>query len=469
MGIGGTSGTVVETDSLLDGAKTSSFHFIIGLLCALIMLFDGYSIAVMGYIAPLIIADLHISKAALGSIISANLAGNMVGLLFSSALTLRIGPRRMAILSIGVFGAAEILAALSHNHLGLLIFRFISGAGCSTAMLCAVLLIGEFFPKRWRSSAVTYVYLGYTLGEMASGGATSFLVKQHHGWQSPMILGGSLALTLALFLIFVLPDSPEYLLNREKRPDKARAVISRVCGSPIPENTILAVKDKGAKSGSVGELLKGNRAAPTLLLWFAAAMTGMLAAFIHNWFTTILVVSGMSHAEAVSVTIIVTASGIAAGFTVGPLMDKVGPFVGLIGLMVGGAVAATALAFVTNRGAFATVTFIAFALGYCSSGIGKGWNAMGVFLYPISLRPTGLGWMIGLGRVGAIIGPMIVGFLVQSGLSPAMVFQSIAAPMLLAATAAYAARKLYKGSASPDGGRGETILDSNPAPKAEAP
>jgi AAHS family 4-hydroxybenzoate transporter-like MFS transporter len=435
-----TTNVTMEVDDVLNGAKVGSFHLFIAVLCAAIMFFDGYSAAVTGYIAPPIAADLHISRAALGPIISANLAGNILGLLFSSLTTHRIGQRRMSMLALAVFGVSEILAALFHSQTGLLVFRFISGTGLASAILCAVALTGEFFPARWRSSAVTYIFLGFTLGEMASGVATRFLMGMGYSWQAPMILGGVAALGLSGLLFLILPDSPEYLINRGNNPKRAREIINRVVA--IPADVTLVAQSKVAKRASVAELFAGNQTAVTLLLWFAASMTMMLSAFIHSWLTTMLVDAGMRHADAVSVTVFVTASGIVAGFTVGPLMDKAGPFFGLIGLMVLGAVAATVLAFFTNAALFSAVAFAAFALGYCSSGLGKGWHAMGVFLYPTALRATGLGWLVGIGRTGSVIGPIAVGFLVQAGIGPAAIFQMIAVPLLLASGAAFTAFRL---------------------------
>jgi len=434
-------GEAVDAEQLLSQSKIRTYQIIIGLLCAGMLVVDGYNVAVLNFVAPLVAIDLGVTRAELGYVLTANIAGNVIGYFSLPLLAHRFGPKRVAIIAVLLFGAAESIAAFSTTMPMLLAFRFMAGIGLAGAFVCAVTLTGEYFPLRWRSSAVTYVLLGYSAGQMVSGGAAQFFHDTAYPWRGPLLLGGILGLSYAFVVMRFLPDSMEFIVNRSKKPERAVALLNRIVTPQVPEDSAITVGKKGAARTPVRALFEPGRRVTTILLWFAAIMSLFVSGIMHSWLTTLLVDAGMPYQDAVNATVFVTAAGIAAGLTVGPLMDRFGPFVVMVGLFLICAAAVTLLGFATPYLLIIPIAIAAFVQYYCSSGLSKGTYAMAVYLYPTALRPTGVGWVLGVSRIGAVSGPFVVGFLLQSGWTPNEVFHAMAVPLLLGAGALTLAKR----------------------------
>ncbi len=439
-----TEPVLVDTDEALGNAKLEPYHFLVGLVCAAVLCVDGYNASVLSYVAPPMSDALGISRAALGSVLSASAVGSILGLLLSSYLTPRIGVRLVIIASVILFGVSEICAALSGTLYGVGGFRFAAAIGLSAAMVSAVSVVGEFLPLRWRSSAVTYIFLGHTLGQMSSGGVSHVLLDKGFSWQAPIVFGGVVALVLTPVLIALLPDSPEYLINRSKTPERALALLRRIQSTAIPAAAQLVSGVKEAPKASVRELFAEGKGFLTVLFWIASAMNLVVAAFM-GFLPILLVDSGLKLDKAILITVFVTAAGIMAGFTVGPLMDRLNPLLVACSLMVVGALSATALAIVAPLSVVYLFAAAGFVLGYCNSGMSKGVFALAVYLYPTAVRSVGLSWTVGVGRLGLISGPMLVGLMLQASWPTAMVFQAAAVPLLIGAGALFLASGQLRG------------------------
>jgi AAHS family 4-hydroxybenzoate transporter-like MFS transporter len=433
-----TEPVLVDTDEALGNARLEPYHFLVGLACAAVLYVDGYNASVIGYVAPSMSHALGISRAALGSVLSAGGVGSILGLLLSAYFTPRAGVRRVTICAVILFGVAELCAAMSGTLYGVGGFRFAAAIGLSAAMVSAVSVVGEFFPRRWRSSAVTYIFLGNTLGQMSSGGVSHLLFARGLSWQAPIIFGGVTALLLTLVLIVLLPDSPEYLVNRSNTPLRALQILRRIRSAAVPPGAQLVSGIKEAPRASVRELFAQGNGLLTVLFWTASAMNLIAAAFL-GFLPTILVDSGLKLDQAILTTVFVTAAGIVAGFTVGPLMDRLNPLLVACGLMVVGALGATALAIVEPLSVVYLFAAAGFVLGYCNSGMSKGVYALAVYLYPTAVRSVGLSWTVGVGRLGLISGPMLIGLMLQAHWPTAMVFQAEAVPLLIGAAALFLA------------------------------
>lgn len=421
---------VVDSQKIIDGARINRSHFAIGLLCAAILFVDGYNLAVLGYLAPEIQASLGVTNAQLGPIFSASLAGNFFGFLFLSPLSYRFGLKRMTIGFVLLFGLGEICAGLSTSVTQLIVFRFIAGIGLAGGISNATALAGEYFPQRWRATGVTYTYIGFTAGQMASGEATRTLVGQGMEWRAPLLLGGALALGFALILLFKLPESLEYLVNRAKQQNKARDLLNRLVPGSAPAEAKILAEPRSGKSGSVGQLFGKSRATLTIGLWAAMTMNSVAIGAVSSWLTTLLVNAGLSQNDAVATATVATAAGIVAGLIVGPLMDRVGPFRVVLGLFLIGSCATFTLGMVIPALVVPWILALAFCQIMCTSGITKGSGALAVHIYPTALRSTAIGWMLGVSRIGSIAGPLLIGFLLTAGFEPGQAFQIVAIPLL---------------------------------------
>jgi len=433
-----TESVLVDADEALGNARLEPYHFLVGLACAAVLYVDGYNQAVIGYVAPPMSQALGISRAALGSVLSASGFGSILGLLLSAYFTSRVGVRRVTIWAVILFGVSELCAAMSGTMYGVGALRFVASIGLSSALVSAVLVVGELFPRRWRSSAITYIFIGNTLGQMSSGGVSHLLFARHLTWQAPLIFGGVTALLLTLVLIAMLPDSPEYLVNRSKTPQRALKILGRIRSADVPAGAQLVSGNKAAPRASVRELFAKGNGPLTVLFWTAGAMNLIGAAFL-GLLPTILVDSGLKLDQAILTTVFVTTAGIVAGLTVGPLMDRLNPLLVACGLMVVGGLGAIALAIVQPLSVGYLFAAAGFVLGYCSSGMSKAVNALAIFLYPTAIRSVGLSWTQGVGRLGLIFGPMMFGLMLQAHWPTTMIFLSEAVPLLIGAAALFLA------------------------------
>jgi AAHS family 4-hydroxybenzoate transporter-like MFS transporter len=189
------------------------------------------------------------------------------------------------------------------------------------------------------------------------------------------------------------------------------------------------------RQAGVAHLLKEGRAPGTVLVWTGMFMNLMIYFFMQKWLTTILIQVGLPQQTAIIATSVGLAGGIIAALIIGPLMDRFGPYAVVAGLFVASALAVSALASVLASQAALLLTGMALLMGFCLSGGQKANNALAVYFYPTALRGTGLGWGLGVGRIGGALGPMLPGYLLAHGWLPADLFYAASVPMLAGAAA----------------------------------
>jgi AAHS family 4-hydroxybenzoate transporter-like MFS transporter len=315
----------------------------------------------------------------------------------------------------------------------LLFFRFLTGVGVGGAMPSAVSLTGEYIPEHRRSTAITLIYIGFSIGQIGAGLASSALIDVYT-WRAVLAFGGVITLLFALLFVFVLPESIEYLVNRgNDRPRAVRTLRRMAPDLSIPDSVRLIAGSQGDRKVVVRQLLEDNRALGTVFVWIGMFMNLMIYFFMQKWLTSLLVQVGLSQQEAILATTVGLAGGIVAAFIIGPLMDRFGPYVVVAGLFAASALSVVLMASFMTAGGALMLTAMSLALGFCLSGGQKANNALSVYFYPTALRGTGLGWALGVGRIGGVIGPYFAGVLLEDGWSPSGLFYLAAGPMMIGA------------------------------------
>jgi AAHS family 4-hydroxybenzoate transporter-like MFS transporter len=244
----------------------------------------------------------------------------------------------------------------------------------------------------------------------------------------------------------------EYLINRGADPERAARILARLApGSAVSPSQRLIAGNQGARTIRVGQLLEGSRALGTGLIWIGMFMNLGVYFFLQKWLTQLLVNVGLPQSTAITATSVGLAGGILAPFIVGPLMDRFGPYRMVAGLFALGAVSVVVMAQVLAAPATFVIIAVSLFVGFCLSGGQKANNALSVYFYPTALRGTGLGWSLGIGRIGGVIGPFLAGLLLTAGWTPAELFLAAAGPMLLGAIAIAVMGQFYgrAGTSSP--------------------
>jgi AAHS family 4-hydroxybenzoate transporter-like MFS transporter len=445
---------IIDTDTVINENRISRLQILVGVLGALILFVDGFNTQIIGYIAPQIAKNWNIPRDVLGWILAADKIGLLIGYLFVAPLSGYFGHKRVAIACIVSFGLLAWITAIAGNPLELFVLRLLTGIGLGGALPSGVVLTGEYFPKHRRSSSITFIYCGFSLGQ-GSGGEVANIVLQPYGWQAAVLIGGAGALALAATLAALLPESLEYLVNRGKRPQQAAKILARIApDAGIGPDTRLVA---GARDGAsltiwqlFPQLFQQGRTFGTLAIWLALGMNLIVNTSLQVWLTKVLQDDGFGQHIAILATEASFAAGIVGAFIIGPLIDRFGPYRVMGSLFLVGALFSLFIGTSLSWAVAAPIIAASFGSGFCTSGVQKGGNALSVYFYPVALRSTGLGWGLGIGRIGAIMGPLAVGYLLTSGWASPAIFAVMAVPMLVGASIILAMGRAY-GETEPAG------------------
>jgi AAHS family 4-hydroxybenzoate transporter-like MFS transporter len=193
----------------------------------------------------------------------------------------------------------------------------------------------------------------------------------------------------------------------------------------------------------IGQLLEGGRALGTWFIWTGMFMNLMIYFFLQKWLTQLLVIVGLPQSTAITATTVGLAGGIVAAVIIGPLMDRFGPYSIVSGLFALAAVSVLVMGKVLAAPVPLIIIAVSLFVGFCLSGGQKAYNALSVYFYPTALRGTGLGWSLGIGRIGGVLGPFVAGLLLTAGWTPAELFYASAVPMIAGAIAIAAMGQFY--------------------------
>jgi AAHS family 4-hydroxybenzoate transporter-like MFS transporter len=422
---------IIDVPAFIDSRKIGRFQILVAVLCATVMLFDGLNTQVIGYLGPVLSKDWNLPRAALGPIFSASLTGLMIGLLIIGPLSDHVGRKLAIVTSTVLFGCFTLLTAGAQAVPDLLFYRLMAGIGLGGALTNALALTGEYCPARRRATLVVIMFCGFSLGSILGGGLTAALVSRF-GWRPVFLAGGALPLFLAPILIAVLPESLPFLVAKGNKQERIIRLLRRIDPTFSATSDVHFVSTQPRATGMpVAQLFRSGRALGTLMLWLVFFMNLMVFIFLQNWLPTVLTGSGLATETAILVSTLISVGGIAAGLTIGPLMDSFGPYPMLAVLYICGTILVVLIGFVSTS--VPAIIAITLGAGFSVSGGQKSVNALAVIFYPTAVRSTGVGWALGIGRVGSIIGPLMGGSLMARGWSNVNIFEFASLPMLCAA------------------------------------
>ncbi|MCW2900014.1 MAG: tpaK [Streptosporangiaceae bacterium] len=425
----------------IDDRRVGLFQYVVVGLCAFVMFMDGFDTQAISYAAPHIAKEWGLSKQELGLIFSSALAGLMIGYLVLSPLSERFGHKRLITVSSIAFGLCTLTTVWSQDLTELMALRFITGIGLGAAAPSAVALTAEFSPKRLRASFVLVIYCGFSFGFIVAGMASDWLIPAL-GWRALFWVGALAPLVLVPALLRWLPESPVFMIQHSADPQRIYRVFRKIDRKlPPQDRPVFTVEQAGlATSGKAKEggeqarlrtLFTRNQVLGTLLLWLVFVINLGEFYALQSWLPSIMTSLHYPMHIVVTTTTLTAVGGIAAALVSGPAMDRLGAYGTLATVYVLGFVfvAATGLAFHAPLWILLVANFLA---GCCISGGQKSLIAFAAIFYPAQIRSTGVGWALGIGRVGGIIGPLVVGTALGLNWSASAVFYAMAVPMLVA-------------------------------------
>lgn len=409
---------------------------------------DGFDITAMAVTAHQIGEDMQLSEDKLGLVFSFSLAGMMLGAMFLAALSDVIGRRTMIIITLTLVGVTVLLTASVNSLPALILLRFISGLGAGAMLASVATLASEYSPEKFRAMAVTAVTAGYPLGAMTTGLVASSVVPEF-GWQGMFIAGGSATLLLALIAFFMIPESLHFLCK--KQPDDALQRVNKILQIfkiqslqqlPSIENTGGATEaDRQNIYQKMLTLLTPEFRRSTLTLWATFFLCISTLYFLMSWTPKLIINLGYSADAGNLAFTLFNFGGVLGIFILGYLASKWSLSTLISIFAITSAVFMWAFAGAVSLDFNQTnLMLLIFIIGISMQGGYTGMYAVAAKIYPIEIRSTGVGWAIGLGRFGAVLGPGIAGYMIASGLPITINFMVFAIPMLIGGIFAYQLR-----------------------------
>jgi AAHS family 4-hydroxybenzoate transporter-like MFS transporter len=417
---------------IIDQRPLSRFQVSTIVLCGLVLVLDGFDAQSLGFLAPSIARTLGVPVRTFGPIFGAALFGLMISAMIAGPVADRWGRKWLVVFCTMMFGTFTILTARAVSFDQVLAFRFLTGLGLGGAMPNVVALTSEYAPRRLRSTFVSMLFCGMPLGALL-GGLVGSVVLPRWGWQAVLYIGGLLPFALALALIGLLPESVRFLSVTAADPRRIRGILSRI--SPdlanLPAESLSSPDDR-RKGIPVKYLFTEGRAIGTVLLWVPYFMNLLIIYFIVSWLPALLQQAEMPASAGINAILLFSLGGVVGSLAEGPSMNAFGALTVLVSEFAISTLLIGSLAFVASLPLILAVTFI---LGFTVQGAQGGLNALVAGFYPTAIRSTGVGWALGVGRVGSIVGPVLGGMMLSAGWHPRQIFLAGAIPALCAAVA----------------------------------
>ncbi|EPJ8756760.1 TPA: MFS transporter [Pseudomonas putida] len=396
-------GKSLDVQSFINQQPLSRYQWRVVLLCFLIVFLDGLDTAAMGFIAPALSQEWGIDRASLGPVMSAALIGMVFGALGSGPLADRFGRKGVLVGAVLVFGGFSLASAYATNVDQLLVLRFLTGLGLGAGMPNATTLLSEYTPERLKSLLVTSMFCGFNLG-MAGGGFISAKMIPAYGWHSLLVIGGVLPLLLALVLMVWLPESARFLVVRNRGTDKIRKTLSPIAPQVVAEAGSFSVPEqKAVAARSVfAVIFSGTYGLGTMLLWLTYFMGLVIVYLLTSWLPTLMRDSGASMEQAAFIGALFQFGGVLSAVGVGWAMDRYNPHkvIGIFYLLAG----VFAYAVGQSLGNITVLATLVLIAGMCVNGAQSAMPSLAARFYPTQGRATGVSWMLGIGRFGAILG-----------------------------------------------------------------
>jgi MFS transporter, AAHS family, 4-hydroxybenzoate transporter len=431
----------IDISEVIDGQRWRGFlPSFLAVLC-LMAVFDGYDFGCMAFAAPSIIREWHVDKATFGAVFAAVTFGGIFGGLICGFVSDYWGRKYVAVTALLIFGVMSLATVTVTNVRELMILRFLTGIGIGALMPMILTIAVEFAPQRLRSMLAMIAVIGIGAGIMVAGVVGASLVPAF-GWHIIFWMGGIGPILVAVIVFFALPESPRFLLIRNRPASRIAAVLRRIdpnfvipAGAQFTDrNKIVETYTKPARVPAL-LLFRGRLAPITLLLWAAYLFGFITPSIFVTWVPTLGEGLGVAPSFAAIAVSIGGIGLIAASILIMPLLRRFGFLaISLWTLMAVPPLAVLGLTHVSN------IEFVVLfvIVGFAGGGSQGGTSAMVGQLYPDECRGTGVSWALMMSRIGAVLGPVLAGVLLSRGVTVRELFLLMAAPVLLFAICAFA-------------------------------
>jgi len=389
-------------------------------------------VLIISYCAPAISNSWNIGPEALGVVFSAGLAGMALGALFLAPYSDSFGRKKIILLSALLMGISMFLTGYSETVNQLITLRFLSGIGIGSMLASTAALTSEYTPNKSKDFWVSFVISGYPVGAVISG-YISVLVIPSSGWQMMFIIAGIASLLTIPLIYYFLSESIEFYIR--KQPKKALENVNKIF-IKMNLNVLkeLPIKKIFSKGIAVKQLLSKKYKVSTFQLWSALFFAFGCLYFLISWIPKLATNAGLSIELAIYAGTVFNIGAFFGIILQGYYSSKIGLKRTIsIFFLIAALLMAVFKIFIGSDWLLIVFGF----LGFFIQGGFVGLYAVAARLYPTEYRTTGIGWAIGAGRLGGVLGPLAGGVMIGMGLSMSINFMIFAIPALLSAIFTY--------------------------------
>jgi benzoate transport len=433
-------------NEIIDSGSMSRQQFLVIGLCLFFNMLDGFDITAMAVVANMVSSELVLTPDLLGWIFSFALAGMMAGAMLLAPVSDIIGRRNMIIMSVTLVGFSILLTANASTLTEFIALRFISGMGAGAMLASQAALAAEYSPEKYRALSVVVVTSGYPLGAMMTS-VVAGLILPEYGWRGMFWFGGALTVSMVIVAWLFIPESLKYLV--ESRPKNAlkrvNVILTRMKKSTLDQlPEISSTEDKTrnfsrhSKTGflqNMRKLLSDDNRVTTLTLWAAFFLCFSTLYFLMSWIPKLIEDSGYESAVGRDAFLLFNLGGVIGIYFMGWLSTRWKLTNIIFVLSILAALSMVIFAMVPNN--LSLLLSMIFIIGILQQGGFTGLYGAAAKAYPTEIRSTGIGWSIGLGRTGAVVGPAVAGYLIVAGFTMSANFIFFSIPMAIGGIIAY--------------------------------
>ena len=423
----------LNINKVIDEAKFKPFHWKVLFWCLLIIIFDGYDLIIYGVALPLLMEEWSLTTVQAGFLASSALFGMMFGAMFFGTLSDKIGRKKTIMICVGLFSSFTFFGAFAGGPIQFSILRFIAGLGIGGVMPICVALTSEYAPKRMRSTLVAIMFSGYAIGGMTSALLGSFLIVDY-GWEVMFYIAG--IPTLLLPIIWkMLPESLMFLV-KEGRDSDAKKIVQKISPNEniTASTTLMLDEPTKGDDAPIKALFLKNRGFTTIMFWTAFFMCLLMVYALASWLPKLMIQAGYSLGASMLFLFALNIGGMVGAIGGGVLADKFHLKPVLTVMFTVGAVSLILLGYNSPQIVLYSLITIAGAATIGSQILLYTFVAQ---YYPTAVRTTAMGWASGIGRIGAIVGPILTGALLTLNFTHQTNFLFIALPGIIAAVAIF--------------------------------
>lgn len=397
----------------IDEARFSGFHVGLIILGYLIIIVEGYDLMIYGGTLSVLMEDWAITSTQAGVLGSLAPLGMAIGAVFFGRIAERIGRKKVLLISLLLFSVVTVCAGLSQNVLMFGICRFVSGLGIGGTPVVTYTLMSEYAPAKNKAFVVGSVASAFMLGGLLASLINMWLTDTI-GWHAVYFVAAVPLVVLTPVIYKCVPDSPITYLNKGRKGELVKVLRKARPDLEIPDDVELVIESKDDQKSPAKALFQHHRARSTIFIWLAFLVCQFITYSITSWLPKLMINTGYEYSSGMFFLLVLNLGGWVGTQIASLLADRFGHRRIMVAALLVAAASFVLLPVLPGTAPQTVLITLAGAGFFSASSL---IFAYGSLFYPLEIRSTGSGFASGIGRVGSIAGPTVMGVLMSMSLS----------------------------------------------------